>query len=51
MAKRGNIQFPVDGTHNPYVNDEGLPRAFDYKGNRYKINYFDGCFYPFVVKG
>ena len=24
--------------------------AFEYKGNRYTVEYFDGCFYPYVVK-
>ena len=23
---------------------------FEYKGKRYKLQYFDGCFYPFVVE-
>ena len=23
---------------------------FKYKNNTYKIKYFDGCFYPFVIK-
>jgi hypothetical protein len=23
---------------------------FEYKGKRYKLEYFDGCFHPFVVE-
>lgn len=23
---------------------------FEYKGKQYKIEYFDGCFYPFVIE-
>jgi len=25
--------------------------SFDYKGKEYKVKYFDGSFYPFVVEG
>ncbi len=49
MARKGHIQYPVDTGH-PYVDHEGLPRVFDYKDNKYNIDYFSGCFYPFVVK-
>ena len=24
--------------------------AFEYKGERFTVRFFDGCFYPFVVK-
>jgi hypothetical protein len=36
-----------------YVNDYG-PKAnnlsFEFKGNFYRVQYFDGCFHPFVVQ-
>ena len=50
MARAGHIIFPVHKGH-PYVNHEhDTPRVFEYKYNKYKIEYMDGCFYPFVVK-
>ena len=49
MDKREHIQYPVDKGH-PYVDHRDLPRDFTYKNNRYRITYFDGCFFPFVVK-
>ena len=24
--------------------------AFEYKGSNYSLKYFDGCFYPYLVK-
>lgn len=51
MNKQGHIIFPVDESKNPYVDFDYLkPRIFDYKNNKYEIKYFDGCFFPFVVK-
>ena len=50
MATKGHIQYPVDKGH-PYVDHEGLPRRFEYKGKDYSIDYFSGCFYPFVIVG
>lgn len=37
-----------------YIQGDG-PKAeaggyFEYKGIRYRTKYFDGCFYPFVVR-
>lgn len=34
----------------PYVDEQDRPRGFTWHGQRYRIEYFDGCFYPFVVK-
>jgi hypothetical protein len=34
----------------PYVDEENRPRTFVWHGQRYRIEYFDGCFYPFVVE-
>ena len=30
------------------LNDWGQP--FTYRGNQYRIEYFDGCFHPFVTR-
>ena len=35
----------------PYVDEKDKPRTFTWHGQRYRIEYFDGCFYPFVVVG
>jgi len=45
----GRFIYPVTKGQ-PYVDIANQPRVFDYKGNRYEIRYFDGCFFPFVVK-
>ena len=50
MAKAGCFRFPVDAARQPYVDEEARPRNFAWQGNEYKIEYFSGCFYPFVVK-
>uniref|UniRef100_A0A6M3L8M1 Uncharacterized protein n=1 Tax=viral metagenome TaxID=1070528 RepID=A0A6M3L8M1_9ZZZZ len=46
---KGRFRYPVTKGH-PYVDGENNPRRFDYKGCRYEIRYFSGCFFPFVVK-
>lgn len=48
MEKRGHF-VRVHRDH-PYVNEEHRPRTFVWHKQRYRIEYFDGCFYPFVVK-
>ena len=48
MAKADHFKYPIDRGH-PYVDNENRPRVFDYKGKRFSIEYFDGCFFPFVV--
>jgi hypothetical protein len=45
----GRFKYPVDKGH-PYVDEDEFPRRFEYKGGQYEIKYFDGCFFPFVVK-
>lgn len=33
-----------------YVDEEHRPRSFTWHGGKYRIEYRDGCFYPFVFK-
>lgn len=35
-----------------YVDDrcEGVPTIFEYKGKKYTLKYFSGCFCPYVVR-
>lgn len=33
-----------------YIDRAVGARIFDYKGQKYEVRYFDGCFNPFVVK-
>jgi hypothetical protein len=46
---KGRFQYPVTSGH-PYVDEGEFPRRFEYKNEQYEIKYFDGCFFPFVVK-
>ena len=58
MAKRNLLTWPVpvhgiksnDKGYFPYVDEENRKRSFEYKGNSYRIDYVDGCFFPFVFK-
>ncbi len=47
MIRQGHIQEPKHGAL-PQV--DGELGEFTYRGNRYKLKYFDGSIYPFVVK-
>ena len=49
MSKKGHFFYPVTKGQ-PYVDEESNPRSFEYKNQKYRIEYFDGCFFPFVVK-
>ena len=49
MSKAGNFEYPIT-TGQPYVDNKSKSSWFNYKGNEYRIRYYDGCFYPFVVK-
>ena len=49
MARRNLIKYPIDIGH-PYVDEEKRGMDFIYKNNNYRIKYFSGCFYPFVIK-
>jgi hypothetical protein len=52
MEKSGHLWLVHKG--HPYVdyefNGERRPRAFTWHGQKYRMEYFSGCFYPFVVK-
>lgn len=48
MEKAGHFQLVHKG--HPYVDEGKKPRVFTWHGRKYRIEYFDGCFYPFVVK-
>jgi hypothetical protein len=48
MARHNFIKYPIDKGH-PYVDEENRPRNFMYKKQEYRIEYFSGCFYPFVT--
>jgi len=50
MSRQGFFEFPVDGSNNPYVDELDNPRHFEYHGNKYKIKYCSGCFFPFVFR-
>jgi hypothetical protein len=61
MAKAGHIKLdPATGkkvnhwTGQPikacYIDDAVGPTHFTYRGAKYRIKYFDGCFNPFVVE-
>lgn len=49
MATADKLVYPVDKGHY-YVDEENRSRSFEYKGSNYRIEYLDGCFYPFVFK-
>ena len=47
MAKAGHFTLPDEG--HPYVNNGDKPCTFYWHWTRYRIEYFDGCIFPFVV--
>ncbi len=49
LAKAGHISRP-DVRFSYVDRSDELTSTFDHKGNKYSVKYFDGCFYPFVVK-
>jgi len=51
-CKDGHSRHWTGRTVRNYFVDEGSSglQRFEYKGKRYKVEYFDGCFYPFVVR-
>ena len=48
MEKCGH--FVLVSKWHSYVNEGDKPRSFTWHGTRYRIEYFDGSIYPFVVK-
>lgn len=49
LANRNFFKYPVDKGH-PYVDEEDRARSFSYKNKNYRIEYFDGCFFPFLTE-
>ena len=55
MAKLGYFEWPVTvagelHSNHPYVNEGSKSRSFSYKGQFYRVEYFDGCIFAFVVR-
>jgi len=61
MERQGLIKFcnqtgcKIEGlyTHKKftcYYIDEAKEKLFEYKGEKYMEKYFDGCFYPYIIK-
>ena len=48
MERRKLIELTSDTKKFGYVNDGKI--NFEFNGSKYKIKFFDGCFYPFVIK-
>ncbi len=48
IAKRYNMEIDKDYK---YITKYDMYKlnAVDYKGKQYKIKFFSGCFYPFIV--
>lgn len=52
IGRRYNLQFDKEYKYCIEDNDSWgrcLSR-FEYKGNKYKLQYISGCFYPYIVK-
>jgi hypothetical protein len=47
LEKIGFIKLHKDTPKYYYIED-GL-QNFEYKGKKYKIQYFSGCFYPYLI--
>ena len=48
-----SLGFITEPKHDVYPRcDAGInyQYSFEYKNNHYALKYFDGCFYPFLVK-
>ncbi len=53
MAKADKLTWPVPvhgSVKHKYVDEEKRSRSFQFKGKQYRIDYVDGCFFPFVFK-
>ena len=33
-----------------YIQGDYVHSTFEYKGKKYKVEYFSGCFYPFLLE-
>jgi hypothetical protein len=47
IAKRFNLQFDKTFKYNIGQDFYG---TMEYKGRKFKLKYFDGCFYPFLIE-
>lgn len=47
IARRYNLIF--DNRYK-YITSEYKKTFFTYKGHSYKLQYFSGCFYPYIVQ-
>lgn len=47
IAKRQNLTIDKDFK---YITSDFKKWHFEYKGKNYKIQFFDGCFYPYIVE-
>ena len=47
IAKRFNLQFDKVFKYNIGGDFYGI---IDYKNRRFKLKYFDGCFYPYLIE-
>ena len=55
IGKKYNLDFDKDFKYyigNAYLDNKGnsLFNVFEYKGKKYELKYFDGCFNPFLVE-
>ena len=45
-----NMGFEFDKEFKYITKDNNYMGKFVYKGRTYKLKYFDGCFYPYIVE-
>ena len=50
LEKRGFICEPRHDVFPRCDEGQNYQGSFEYKGNHYSLKYFDGCFYPYLVK-
>lgn len=49
MERKGLIKLNTDTDRFKYV-DSSPQAIFEYKGNKYTLTYFSGCFNPYVIQ-
>lgn len=47
IGKRFNLQFDKKFKYNIGLDFYG---TIEYKGRKFKLKYFDGCFYPYLIE-
>lgn len=50
MERKNLIKLHKDTSKGFYYIDDAINYFFNYKNNKYKIKFFDGCFCPFVIQ-